>query len=396
MNILFLYISLPDLSVSGVFSDLIREFAKHGHNVKVATPAKPGQQIGLHQEGGIDILRFKTDQLTNNTSNIKKGLAYMKLIYQYPSAIKKYYGKEKFDVIIGHSLPPEIGLIVPQLKRYYHAKFYLQLCEYIWQDSVSLGFFKKSSPICKYYQWLERRTIKAADHIGCPSQGNVDFALGMYPWAANHDIHIIHYCQQPIEIPAGGDAIRQKLGLEGKFVAIYGGNMSIAQKVSNVLNLAESCLEYKDIVFLFLGKGQEVERIKQEAKDRKLDNIRFLAFMPQNEYQQLVATCDVGIVSLNEKLAIPNIPSKTLGLFNMAVPVLAAVDHVTDYGKYLEEAGAGLWCYSGENDKFKENLLALYNDRELCKQMGRNGFDFFMSHMTPTCGYNTIIEHIEK
>lgn len=395
MNILFLYISLPNLSNAGVFTDLIKEFARQGHNVKVATPLMGKAEEGMHKEAGIEVLRFKTAQLTNNTSNIKKGLAYMKLVHQYPRIIKKYFGKEKFDVIIGHSLPPEMGIIIPQLKRYYHAKYYLQLCEYTWQDSVSLGFFKKNSLICKYYQWMERKTIKAADYIGCPSQGNVDFAIGMYPWAADHNIHIIHYCQQPIERPQSNGEIRAKLGLEGKFVAIYGGNMSIVQKVSNVLDLAERCLEYKDIVFLFLGRGQEVEIIKAEAAKRGLENIRFLHFMPKDDYLKLLSECDVGLVSLNEKLAIPNIPSKTLALFNLSLPIVAAVDHVTDYGKYLENAEAGLWSYSGDTEKFKKNLLTLYNDSKLCKTMGQNGNAFFMSHMTPKNAYDTIISRIK-
>ena len=90
MNILFLYISLGDLNSPGVFTDLIKEFAKHGHNVTVAAPARAGMKIGLGEEAGIKTLRFKTDQLTANKSNIKKGLAYIKLIWQYPHSIKKY------------------------------------------------------------------------------------------------------------------------------------------------------------------------------------------------------------------------------------------------------------------------------------------------------------------
>ena len=113
--------------------------------MKVATPLKPGQGVErVNVEAGIEVLRFKTDQLVGNKSMIKKGMAYLKLLYQYPRAIKKYFGKDKIDVIIGHSLPPELGLIIPKLKRHFSAKFYLMLCEFIWQDAVALGMFSKS------------------------------------------------------------------------------------------------------------------------------------------------------------------------------------------------------------------------------------------------------------
>ena len=198
MNILFLYISLPHLSDTGVFVDLIKEFARQGHQVKVATPMINGSYEGVNKEAGIDVLRFKTDQLMNNTSNIQKGIAYIKLIHQFNKAIKNYYGNERFDLIIAHSLPAEIGIIVKFLKRKFKAEFYLMLCEYIWQDSVSLGFFNEGGLICKYYQWLEKITIKTADYIGSPSQGNIDFTLKYYPWAVEKNSHLHHYSQAPI------------------------------------------------------------------------------------------------------------------------------------------------------------------------------------------------------
>lgn len=396
MNILFLYISLPHLSDTGVFVDLIKEFAKQGHHIKVATPMVKGSHEGVNKEAGVDVLRFKTDQLTNNTSNIQKGIAYMKLIYQYNKAIIHFYGNEKFDLIIAHSLPAEIGIITKLLKRKFKAKFYLMLCEYIWQDSISLGFFKEGGLICKYYKWLEKITVKTADYIGCPSQGNIDFTLKYYPWAVEKNIHLIHYSQAPIRLYVSNVDLKEKYNLSGKFVAIYGGNMSIAQKIENVLDLAESCLAYKDIVFLLLGKGQDIMPIIKEVKRRKLINIRFLDYLPKYEYLHLLSVCDVGLVSLNEKLAVPNIPSKTLSYFNLSIPVVASIDRNTDYGQYLVSANAGLWSYAGDTENFRKNLLKLYNSPELKVQMGQNGYRFYMENMLPEKAYHTIIDQIQK
>jgi len=395
MNILFLFVSIPHLSESGVFNDLIREFVRQGHNVKVATPLKPGCKEGINIEAGIKVLRFKTDQLTRNSSNIQKGIAYIKFTYQSIFAIRKHFRKQKFDLIIAHSLPPEIGLVIKFLKKKHKAKFYLMLCEYIWQDSVSLGFIKKGGLICKYYQWLEKTTIKTADFIGSPSQGNIDFTLKFYPWAEDKNIHILHYSQSPIVLTNDSEDLRVKYKLIDKFVAIYGGNMSIAQKIENVIDLAESCLGYKEIVFLLLGRGHIMDAIKADVKKRLITNIVFIDFMPKKEYEKLLSICDTGLVSLNEKLAIPNIPSKTLSYFNLSIPVVASIDPVTDYGLYLEKAGAGLWSYAGDINKFKENLLKLYSSPELRKQMGRYGYQFYLDHMLPEKACQTILENIK-
>lgn len=396
MRILFLYVSLPHLSQSNVFNDLIREFAKQGHDVRVATPLNTDEEEGVKNEAGIKVLRFKTDQLTRNASNIQKGLAYIKFIFQSRRAIKKYFGKEKFDLIIAHSLPPEMGLVVKSLKKRYQAKFYLMLCEYIWQDSVSLGFFTKNSPICKYYQWLEKVTIQQAEYIGSPSQGNIAFAQKYYPWVKEKNIHILHYSQAPIELEIRDINVRAKYGLIGKFVAIYGGNVTIAQKIENVLDLAESCLNYEDIVFLLIGRGPKIDEVKTDAVNRGLSNIMFLDFMPQKEYDLLLSKCDVGLVSLNEKLVVPNIPSKTLSYFNLSIPVVASIDRNTDYGLYLEQAGAGLWSYAGDVEGFKENLLRLYHFPELKRKMGQNGNQFYQENMLPEKAYDAIINHIKR
>ena len=396
MNVLFLYISLGDLSQPNIFADLIKEFAKRGHNVTVATPARPGMPIGLRYEAGIKTLRIKTDQLTANKSNIQKGIAYMKLIWQYPRAIKKHLGMQKFDYIIGHSLPPELGLIIPRLKRMFNAKFYLQLCEFIWQDSVALGFYKESSLICKYYKWLEARLIKAADYIGCPSERNIEFALSFHPWAKNKDIHILNYCLYPIDFANHHSDFRQKYHLEDKFIAIYGGSINVSQRIENVIDLAELCLQYKDIIFCIVGRGSKYEQIKSDVKTRGLDNILFLDFMPQKEYMALLATCDVGIVSLNEKLQMPNIPSKTLTLFNLHKPIVASIDYSTDYGKLLESINAGKWSYAGDIETFKSNLITLYKDQSLCKRMGENGYQFYRDNMVPEKAYEIIMRHISN
>src|SRR5690606_17203199 len=343
MNILFLYISLPHLSESGVFNDLIKEFHRNGHNVKVATPSNSDEKTGVYKEAEIDVLRFKTNQLTRNTSNIQKGLNYIKFIPQCLSAINKFYKKEKFDLIISHSLPPEIGIVIRSLKRKYKSKFYLMLCEYIWQDSVSLGFIRENGLVKRYYQFLERLLIKQAEYIGCPSQGNIDFVLRYYPWADRHNLHVLHYAQYPIELEAEKIDVREKFNITNKVLVIYGGNMTIAQKIQNVIDVAESCSEYTDIVFLLLGRGPQMEEIKSKVIDKKLKNIIFINFLPQNEYNLLLSSCDIGLVSLNERLAIPNIPSKTLSYFNLSVPIVASIDKSTDYGSYLERAGGGLW-----------------------------------------------------
>lgn len=394
MNVLFLFVSLPDLSNDGgLFPALIHEFVKHGHRVLVSSKGRNKKNTEITDEGGIPVLRIKCHDFTGVSSNIKKALAYQEYSLKQRYYVKKYWGIEKIDLIISHSLPPELSYIVGGLKRHFKCKFYLDVPDYTWQDSVAYGYFKKNGPIGLYYRFWERLMFKKADFIGVPTKGNVTFIRNMYPWISEDKFSVIPFWLKPFDA-VKDDSIKDNLGLKDKFVVIYGGSVGAAQRIEHFVELAEACSEYKDMVFLLLGKGAYLSEIKQMAEDGHLTNVLFKDFIPQQDYLCLLASCDVGMIILNEKMATPNFPSKSLSYLNVKVPILAALDHVTDFGFYLEENGAGLWAYSDDVDGLKKQLLKYYNSKELREQTAQRGYDLFVNNMTPERAYESIISQI--
>ncbi len=128
--------------------------------------------------------------------------------------------------------------------------------------------------------------------------------------------------------------------------------------------------------------------------EKQLTNIEFKAFLPQEQYLSFLASCDVGMIILNEKMATPNFPSKSLSYLNMRVPILAALDHTTDFGSYLEESNAGLWGYSDDIPTLKEKLICYYENKELREQVKENGYKLFKSQLTTQQAYQTIIKKV--
>ena len=170
--------------------------------------------------------------------------------------------------------------------------------------------------------------------------------------------------------------------------------MGKPQQLENVIELARRCMRYKDVLFLLLGEGIMVERLRNTIREKGVSNIRIINTIPKREYQDLLSVCDVGLISLNEKFTIPNIPSKTLDYFNVGLPVLASIDRATDYNVILEEVGAGLWSYAGNHDTLMKSFETLYNDSELRRRMAQNGRDYFIRNLTPDIAYNTIINSL--
>ena len=92
MNILFLTISrFTDIAARGIYPDLLRKFAREGHNVFVVSPRERrfGISTGLVRQELGAILGVKTLNL-QKTNVIEKGLGTILMESQFKLAIKKY------------------------------------------------------------------------------------------------------------------------------------------------------------------------------------------------------------------------------------------------------------------------------------------------------------------
>lgn len=396
MNVLFLFASLPPLgSNSGLFVQLINEFKKNGHTVFVSAKGKNVNKTELVVENNIQVLRIKSHDFTGVSSNVKKALAYQEYTLKQRFYTKHCYKGKTIDLIISHSLPPELGFVVSGLKKQFNCPFYLIQTDFIWQDAVAFGFFTNKSPIALYYRYWEKRMFKAANFIGCPTKGNVGFIRHYYPNIDEDRFDFLPFWANIRTVNNKHEEIEEK-GLHRKFVVVYGGSVGAAQRIEHIVELAEACQDYKDIEFVIIGRGAYLDVIRRMVKEKELYNVLIKDFMPQEQYLSYLASCDVGLIILNEKMVTPNFPSKALAYLNMRVPILAALDHTTDFGVYLEKNNAGLWGYSDDIPSLKERLLSYYFSKELRDSVKENGYSLFIRELTTSRAYERIIAKVKN
>lgn len=391
MKVLFLFCYLPSLDTNyGLFSQIINQFKENGHHVCVSAKGQGIEKTCVRQENGIDVLRIKCNDFTGVSNNVKKALAYQEYAIKQRYYTKKFFKNEKFDLIVSHSLPPELAYIAGGLKSYFKCPFYLIQTDFIWQDAVAFGYFSEKSPIALYYRFWEKKMFKKADFIGCPTKGNVSFIKKYHNFIKDEQFDFLPFWQNEINVQPNYQ-LREEFGLKDKFVVIYGGSVGAAQRIEHIVELAEACKNYKDIAFVILGKGAYLDVIKGMVAEKQLENVVFKAFLPQDQYLSFLAACDVGMIILNERMATPNFPSKSLSYLNMRVPILAALDHTTDFGEYLEDNNAGLWGYSDDIPTLKKKLVSYYENKELREKVKENGYQLFKNHLTTQQAYQTII-----
>lgn len=79
--------------------------------------------------------------------------------------------------------------------------------------------------------------------------------------------------------------------------------------------------------------------------------------LPREEYDQMIAACDVGLIFLDHRFTIPNFPSRLLYYMQAGLPVLACTDPYTDVGKVITDSGFGWWCESNDVTAFSKLIL---------------------------------------
>ncbi|NER11538.1 Glycosyl transferases group 1 [Muriicola jejuensis] len=396
MRILYLALGFPDMDTSqNMFTELVLEFHKNGHNIDVVAPVRNQSRTGLQLEAGIRVIRVPTLKLFN-VGLIQKGLANLLLPFQYKKALKKSGFDLSYDLIIMSTPPITLDFLAKWFKFHFGSKIYLILRDIFPQNAVDLKMMSYKSPFYKYFRKKEKALYKLADFIGCMSQGNIDYVLRHNPEVQNSKLHLLPNWRTPIPNLEDKEIneIKAKFNLTGKFVVFFGGNMGKPQKLENIVYLAEACRDIEDVIFFLVGDGNERVYLEQLVKDAELQNIILQGQVSPKDYHRLLQSADIGIISLSQDFTIPNIPSKTISYFNAKKPVLASIDKNTDFGKLLEESGAGLWCEAGNTPEMKKALQYLMEHKAERIEMGLKGYKYLQENLLTSMAYERIMAQV--
>lgn len=395
-KVIFLALDFPDVTqTTHLYSDLMHKFLEKGHDVLVVAPTNDLKNSKLVLESGMKVLRVPTLKLFG-TSKIVKGLSNILLPHQFKRAIKKHKINIDFDLIIMPTPPITLIDLGIWIKKKSKGKLYLILRDIFPQNAVDLKMMNPNGFIHKYFRKKEIELYVGSDSIGCMSPANIKYVIDHNPEVDTKKLHLLPNWENIHVLPDTGDEIliRKQYGLENKFVLIFGGNIGLPQKMENIIELANVCQEYEDIVFFLVGRGTEKKKIADLITTLKLKNVILKDGLPRPDYNNVLKLADVGLISLNEDFTIPNYPSKITAYFNLKKPVLASLDRSTDYGEMITDNKCGYWAEAGNTTDLKEKLLKLYNNKELRLEMGQNGYDYMLNNLLPDHAYQIICENI--
>lgn len=402
MNVLFISISpINNVAASSISLDLLHEFQKAEHNIYIvcAVERRLKTDTYLTEENGCKILRVKIGN-NKNANIIEKGITTALLPSKYVKAIKRYFFDVKFDLVLYPTPPVTHFETVNFIKRRDGARSYLLLKDIFPQNAVDIGIMTKKGPkglLYRYFRRKEKKLYAISDRIGCMSQANVDYLLENNPEISPKKVGI---CPNSIEIrdmsitDEERFAIREKYGIpHDKKIFVYGGNLGRPQGIPFIIECLKAQKSNPDAYFLIVGDGTEYGKLDAFFNEENPSNMKLMNRLPKDDYDCMIAACDVGLIFLDHRFTIPNFPSRLLSYMQAGLPVLACTDTCTDIGEAIVNGGFGWWCESNDVAAFGKAVEAALASNDY--KMRDREIAYLKENYTVERAYKTIINSFE-
>lgn len=375
-------------SAAQLMEDLAKFLKDKGHEVWVITsypqynltPELVNKKWPLiSEEDGIKVIRIKT--LPHHKVNfIIRGIAQVSMPYIFIWQIRKNI-KAKIDTVIVHSPPLPLTIAANYVKKFYRAKFILNLHDFFPQNAIDLGVLKNKLLI-KFFERIEKQAYQNADLIIVPSYEHKKYLQEKKNISENKIEVVYHWLNGKMFLQQEKTGRFRKLfNLDDKFVFVFGGVLGPSQGLDFIIRVAEKVKDNEDIIFLFVGDGTEKPNLEKLVSELNLNNVIFKPFVSYEEFPELLKDCNVGLITLTTKNTAPAVPAKISTYLASGLPVLGFLHDKSEALKIINEAQCGYATLSQDVDKGKELVLKMYQEKDKLKQMGENGLKYFLNNL---------------
>lgn len=381
----------PELTGIGKYTgEMAAWLAERGHQVRVITapPYYPAWRIREDYRGRA----FRTERPSPGLVVFRTPL----YVPEKPSGVKRML--HLFSFMLG-SIPamlrqilwrPEVVWTVEPtffgaplallVARAAGAGAWLHVQDYEVDAAFDLGLLPAHGPVHAAALTLERLFTQAFDRVSSISPMMVARAeqKGV---SAGHAALFPNWVDVDAITPesdAAENAFREELGLAGKIILLYSGNMGNKQGLESLAPLAEAFSHDASVHFVFCGDG--AFRPQLESLVGSLRNVTLLPLQPLDRLNSLLNAADIHLLPQRAGAADLVMPSKLTGMLSSGRPVLATADRGTMLASVIagdgEQSALGLVVAPGHADALETAARRLIDLEELRRRLGKNAREY--------------------
>lgn len=375
-----------------------RELVKSGFDVEVITgfpnypggKLYPGYRIKWIQKELVDGVKITRVPLypSHDQSAIKRIFNYVS--FAFSASLYGIFLLKRVNVIYAYHPPLTVGIAASLIKIFRRIPVVYDVQD-MWPDTLrATGMIVSSraltliSRVCDWvYRHVDRIVVLSPGfrllliERGVP-EGKIDI---IYNWSDENSLKV------------SDGVLPEGFPEDADFKIIFAGNMGNAQDLDVVLDAAFLLMqENSKVVFLLVGGGVDVLRLKNRAQEMQLSNVIFLPAVPMAQVGSILAAADALLVHLKkDPLFTITIPSKTQAYMCVGKPLIMAVDG--DAADLVRESNGGVIADSGNASQLAhaaKNLAAL--DRADLIRMGKNARLYYLDHLSLSVGVKKFAE----
>jgi len=257
----------------------------------------------------------------------------------------------KQDLVIAFTSPPLIGVLATIGCLIRRSRLVQWLMDINPEAAIAVGYLKPQAAVTRTLLGLFRWTLKRSEKI-------VVLDRWMKERVMKHGVESSRICIVPpwpissAPLPASEsdplqNPIRQKYGIENKFVVLYSGNHSIVHPLTTLLQAANRLKDREDVAFVFAGSGLRVVDVTEYVAKHDLKNVFQIPPQPRDLLSSLLSMANLHVVVMGDAVSGLVHTSKIYGVVATGKPYITIAprdSHLADMinrcpGGFLVEHG---------------------------------------------------------
>jgi colanic acid biosynthesis glycosyl transferase WcaI len=321
--------------VGGATGELLKELAEGlvsgGARVIVVTSKQQGVRSN-EVVNGVEVIRVGSAPFTR-ASHWRRALSYLGL---YPQLMWQVWKLGKVEAVVSMTDPPlQVAAVTiasrEGVKKVHWAQdVYPELAE-------ELGVIPRGGLLARVLRVVSTWTLRMQDEVvvvgRCMRERLIERGV---------DAEKIEVIPNWSSVkPVGAEQVtvmRRRLGWEGKFVALYSGNIGLAHDFETLVGAAK-LLKDAGVQMVFAGEGPRSEQLRRDTAD--LAHVSFLPPQAKEDLSAFLAAADVHLVSVRAGLEGLVVPSKAYGILAAGRPILYVGDPNSEVARVITESGCG-------------------------------------------------------
>jgi glycosyltransferase involved in cell wall biosynthesis len=349
--------------------EFARRFAARGHEVGMVTASAPGEEQRRTVDG-IEVIGVRAgfgDYVTGTKlSYPRRALEFARFAIAATATVLRL---PRADVIYATSPPLTMALPALAGAARHRTPLVFEVRD-LWPEApIQMGALR--NPLLqRLARWLERLVYRLAAHVialspgmreGVIAAGTPPSKVALVPNAS--DLELFTPDRD------GGD-VRERLGLDDRFVCSYFGTMGEANDLTQVIEAA--ALMDDDVRFVLHGDGKRRRALEELARERGVGNVVFSDPLPDKESVARLAAASDACMTIYKDVPILYTcsPNKLFDTFAAGRP--AIVNTPGWLTELVEEGEAGVAVRPADPADLAERVAFLRDNPELVERYGRN------------------------